>query len=198
MSFYPVYLDLNGKTCLVIGTSGLAEEKARQLLQSGACLRRSASFTVDAAQDVFLIIADVEEEEAGHLALFCNEQRIFLNVVDKPAHCSFILPAVVRREDLLIAVSTSGKSPSLAGKIRQELEHAYGREFARFTRILGTTREKVKALMPAYSDRKSFYSDLLDEQLAVLRKTGTADGLEDAILKRLEEVKLATDESKAG
>lgn len=194
MSYYPVCLDLRDRDCLVIGTSKLADEKVQNLLDSGARVIRSTAFREEEAERVFLIVADIEEAEAVSLSDFCWRKRIFLNVVDKPRYCSFILPAVVRRQDLLIAVSTSGCSPSLAGKIRAELEQAYGSEFGTLTEFLGASRSKVKALLPSYSARRSFYSELLDEQLPKLRLTGTADAVAEALWTRLKEVELGKHE----
>lgn len=162
MSYYPLYTDLSGRTCLLVGVGKMIEEKSESLKDSGAVIRRRSSFSEEDARGVFLIVADVEEETAERIQAFGERNQVFVNIVDKPKYCSFIVPAVVQQENLLIAISTSGKSPVLAGWIRERLQQEYGPQFGCLLDVFGKTRKTVKETLPRYSDRKAFYRRLLD------------------------------------
>jgi siroheme synthase-like protein len=181
MRYFPLYVDLQGRNCLLVGKGKMIEEKAQLLSKSGAILRRRDSFVEADARDVFLIVADVDEETAANLQAFGERNRVFVNVVDKPKYCGFIVPAVVDRKDLLMSISTSGKSPALAGWIREQLQESYGQEFSVLLDVFGETRDEVKDELPRYGDRKAFYRGLLKGGIADIAKEG-----EEAVRSELE------------
>lgn len=189
MRYYPLFLDISRRFCIVVGGGAVAERKVARLLACGASVEvvagsltpaltafkgegrivhRAADYTEDQLRGAFLVIgatdsADVNERIARDARL----QGIPVNIVDDPGRCDFILPSVVERGDLAIAVSTGGKSPALAKKLKTELEGAYGPEYATLLEILGKLREKVIARGgPAAENRGLFEavvsSDILD------------------------------------
>ena len=172
MRYFPLLADLKGRTCLLVGKGKMIEEKARLLEKSGAILRRREIFLEADARDVFLIVADADEDLARRIQSFGEKNRVFTNIVDKPRYCNFIVPAIVDREDLLIAISTSGKSPALAGWIREQLQENYGPEFSTLLAVFGETREEVKERLPKYPDRKEFYRRLLKTGIVEIAKEG--------------------------
>ncbi len=190
MGYYPIMMDLTDKPCLVVGGGKVALRKVKSLLEAGArvtlispeidkelaesgieILQRSfepgdtlAFKLVFAATDSRELNARISEEAAG--------AGIPVNVVDDPELCSFIVPAVVRRSDLVISVSTGGKSPALAKKIRKELEEIYGREYSILVDLLGEIRELVKEKYDTQNDRERVFNKLLESGIDELLKQG--------------------------
>ena len=178
MSYFPVFLDLKGRLCLVVGDGDLAEEKARALDRAGAHVRRTSEFVPDEAGDAFLIVAAVEDAAvARRIKDFAEAHRILVNVVDQTEYCNFISPALVQRGDLTIAISTSGSSPALAKRIRRQLESQFGPEYGELLRALRAIRPRVKDRFPSFDDRKDFFSHLVDDLdlLETTRRQGPSE-----------------------
>jgi precorrin-2 dehydrogenase / sirohydrochlorin ferrochelatase len=162
---FPIFLKLDGRRVLVVGAGTIAEGKIRGLLEAhasvsvvapeatqqirywaaaGALSWRVAKFEPADLDGAFLVIVatasgDLNEQiyqEAKLHAVLCN-------TVDDPEHCDFYYPAVVKRGDLQIAISTNGRSPALAQRLRQELEEQFGPEYEEWVRELGDEREKL-------------------------------------------------------
>lgn len=166
-NLFPMFLKLEGKRCLVLGAGRVGEPKIRSLLDTGADIHvvaREAGETVHDLANAGRIRLSLREFALGDLdgiflvivatasralneAIYREAQRrgLLCNVVDDPPHCDFFYPAVVRRGALQIAISTSGKSPSLAQKLRQQLERQFGPAYAQWVEELGETRQRVMA-----------------------------------------------------
>ncbi|HLM77194.1 MAG TPA: bifunctional precorrin-2 dehydrogenase/sirohydrochlorin ferrochelatase [Rubrobacteraceae bacterium] len=145
---YPIFLDLEGKRCVVVGGGEVANRKARKLLQarakvvvvspevkpelaSMAAEVRRRPYREGDLEGAFLVFAATDAREVNAVvAREARERGIPINVADKPSEGNFALPSVLRRGQLQVAVSTGGASPALARKIRQELEDAFGSEWA--------------------------------------------------------------------
>lgn len=203
MKYYPVFLDLREKVCLVVGGGSVAERKVQRLLECGASVRvvsRALSselecllgkgqiecpddrYSENCLDGVFLAICATDDKAMNERVMRdCRSRGIPVNVVDDPARCDFILPALVEQGDLTIAVSTGGKSPALARRLREELERQYGAEYRELLDILGELRKRIMAKgRPAEENRAVFeavvYSDILDR----LRK-GDREGVRGRI-----------------
>src|SRR5262245_27727347 len=144
MRYYPIFLDLQTRPCLVVGGGTVAERKVESLLQANAqvtvisptCTSQLQAWAANgtiklhprpsrsrALQDFSVAFAATNDETLHKkIAREAKKTGVLLNVVDRPALCSFIVPAVVSRGDLTLAISTGGASPALAKKIRQTLE----------------------------------------------------------------------------
>lgn len=164
-SLFPLFVKLEGKRCLVVGAGKVGEPKIGGLLDTGArvhVVAPEASETVHAWANggkitLELRAFDPEDLEGKFLAVVATASRalnasiyreaqrrgILCNVVDVPEYCDFYYPAVVRRGDLQIAISTNGQSPSLAQKLRQQLERQFGPGYAQWVAELGETRRLV-------------------------------------------------------
>lgn len=164
-SLFPMFVKLAGKNVLVIGAGKVGEAKIAGLLDSGAHIRVVAldaspavrnwarearirlelrAFQPGDLEGVFLAVVATSSRTLNELVYGEAERRgVLCNVVDVPDLCDFFYPSVVRRGDLQIAVSTSGKSPSLAQKIRQQLEKQFGPAYADWVRELGETRKLI-------------------------------------------------------
>jgi siroheme synthase-like protein len=182
--YYPVFLDLRDRSCLVIGEGELADEKARGLEQAGARVLRNPAFDPDRSH-VFLIVAVTGDPALGRrIKEFADRRGILVNVVDQTPNCSFIAPAIARRGALVLAISTSGKSPALARKIRQQLEAQFGPEYGDLVQALGEIRPLVKERLNTFRERSEYYNRMVrdPELLETARCHGAA-----AVRSRLEE-----------
>lgn len=164
---FPMFLKLAGKQCLVVGAGNVGEPKIGGLLETGARIRvvsPDASAAVrewarEGKIDLELRAFSPGDLDGTFLAIVATNSRtlnervyqeaqrrgVLCNVVDVPDLCDFFYPAVVRRGDLQIAISTAGQSPSLAQKIRQQLEKQFGPAYAAWVTELGETRRLILA-----------------------------------------------------
>jgi len=189
MRYYPLFADLNGRTCLLIGEGKMIEEKSESLEKSGAIVRKRTCFTEEDARDVFLIVADVAEDQAAEIQAFGERNRVFVNIVDKPTYCSFIIPAIAQQSDLLIAISTAGRSPALAGWIRKRFQQEFGPEYGSLLDAFAETREDVKKVLRGYGDRKDFYLTLLEDDILDLARRQGKEAVLLELSQRLERFK---------
>ena len=167
-SYYPVFLDVRGRTALVVGGGAVAERKAAGLARAGACVRVVAptvtagleaqardglvdlrrAFRENDVEGVFLVYAATDDAAVNEAVYAEAEARgVPANVVDDPAHCSFIVPSVVRRGPLQLAVSTSGAAPVLAKRLRRELEGRFPEDWAVYVDLLAEVRALVRSRM---------------------------------------------------
>ncbi|MGD0178919.1 MAG: bifunctional precorrin-2 dehydrogenase/sirohydrochlorin ferrochelatase [Terriglobales bacterium] len=166
-SLFPMFVKLDGRQVLVVGARQVGEPKIRGLLPTGAKIRVVAHKASEAVQEwarlgqivleerdfvlsdldnVFLVVVATSSRDLNEFVFGeAQSRRILCNVVDVPEQCDFYYPAVVQRGDLQIAISTSGQSPSLAQKIRQQLERQFGPGYANWVAELGETRRKILA-----------------------------------------------------
>lgn len=166
MKYYPVFLDIRGKICVIVGGGEVAARKAERLLDCGAkvlvispklapelaALKEkkmishiAAQYSGDSIDGAALIIGATDDEKTNaQISLDARSKGIPVNIVDDPKRCDFILPALVQKGDLAIAIGTGGKSPALARHLREELEAKYGREYEIFLNILGALRVKME------------------------------------------------------
>jgi siroheme synthase-like protein len=206
VSYYPVFLDLRDRPCAVLGGCAMAEEKVRGLLAAGArvtviapsltpalaelaaegrILHRAREYQPGDLQGVVLAIStDRTPEVAGAVWREARDRNVLLNTVDDVPHCNFIAPAVVRRGDLSIAISTGGKAPVLAVRLRQRLERELGEEHARFLALAGAARETLADRQPDFATRRELWYRLVDSDVLDLLRQGD----ETAALGRFEEI----------
>ena len=166
-NLFPMFLKLEGRQCLVVGAGKVGEPKISGLLETGARVRVVALDATSAVRgwaqagqlDLELRHFKGEDLDGAFLAVVATNSRslneqvyreaqrrgVLCNVVDVPDLCDFFYPAVVRRGDLQIAVSTAGQSPSLAQKIRLQLEKQFGPGYASWVAELGDTRKLILA-----------------------------------------------------
>jgi len=166
-SLFPMFLKLEGRQCLVVGAGKIGEPKIGGLLDTGARIRVVAldasptvrewaregkielelrAFLAEDLEGAFLAVVATNSRSSNERVYHEAQRRgVLCNVVDVPDLCDFFYPAVVHRGDLQIAVSTAGQSPSLAQKIRQQLEKQFGPGYAAWVAELGETRRLILA-----------------------------------------------------
>lgn len=213
---FPINLNLRDRKCLVVGGGSVAERKVRGLLQCGAdiwvvspelteYLQKLAEedainvvnrqYTTDDLHGCSLVISAVDDSAVNsRVADDCFERNIPVNVVDDPARCSFTVPSVLRRGSLCVTVSTDGKSPLLARKIRERLEELFGEEYAEFLDLMGEIRSRVLRDVPDRETRRKIFGCLIDSDILKLIKKSMeyeAESEERIALRRLIEDRIA-------
>lgn len=186
MTLFPMFLKLAGRECLVIGAGRIGEPKIESLLQADAKVSVVApcattkvrvqalaglisweprKFTPADLDGAFLVVAATNSPRVN-ARIYCEAQRrnILCNVVDDPPHCDFYYPAIVRRGQLQIAISTGGQSPSLAQRLRQELEQQFGPEYEGWVEQLGEARRKLLTKRISTRRRKELLHQLASRE----------------------------------
>jgi precorrin-2 dehydrogenase/sirohydrochlorin ferrochelatase len=210
MALLPLTLEMTGRLCLVVGGGDVATRKVRDALAAGARVRVVTPETtgelddLDAAGRIDLVrgrfdpghldgialaFVATDDETVNEAASRAAKARgILVNVADRPPLCDFHVPALVRRGDLLIAVSTSGKSPALAARVRRRLEAEFGPEYERLIALLGETRALVAARAGlSQRDRQAIYERIVDGDVLALLKDGRDDEAKALVRRTVEE-----------
>ena len=165
--YFPAFLDLRGRRCLVVGGGEIGERKTHALLDCGArvtivspsvttrlaalaasarLVHRARPFRRSDPRGCALAVAATGDPRVDRVvAAAARRWRALVNVVDRPQHCDFIVPAVLRRGELQIAVSTGGRSPAIAREIRRRLERFFGPEYGELISRAGEARNRARA-----------------------------------------------------
>jgi precorrin-2 dehydrogenase/sirohydrochlorin ferrochelatase len=181
--FYPAFINLEDRPVLVVGGGAVAERKVETLLETGAIVTvvspevterlqdyehskriiiRHRGFVPSDIEGVSLVISATDDPAAqSEVASIATSKHILVNTVDKPELCSFIVPAILRRGDITIAISTSGKSPSLAAELRVRLDRVLTDEVARTATVLGAIRQEVHQQFAGSDDRKRVFDSIV-------------------------------------
>ncbi len=202
--YYPAFVDIEDQACLVVGGGTIAAEKTGSLLDCGGVVTVISPDLTGGLRDLAdrgalrwfarryepgdvrgfrLVISATGSAEADEQVYRDAEaEGIMVNVVDVPALCRYIVPSIVRQGDLCIAISTGGKSPALAKKIRGQLEGAYGPEYAELLELLGAYRPRMKAAFPdEFETRARLWTSLVDSDLLDLLRAGRAEEARDRV-----------------
>jgi uroporphyrin-III C-methyltransferase/precorrin-2 dehydrogenase/sirohydrochlorin ferrochelatase len=173
MRHFPAFLDLAGRPALVVGSGEIAQRKASLLASAGARVRMASSFSDALLQDCAIAIgADAPEAELRALSLAAQTQGIPVNVVDRPDLCSFIMPAIVDRDPVTIAISTGGTSPVLARLLRHQIERLIPPAIGRLATMVGEVTAEIRRRCPDLSRRRRTLERLLTGRVADLVYTG--------------------------
>jgi precorrin-2 dehydrogenase / sirohydrochlorin ferrochelatase len=194
MSFYPVLLDLTGRNVLVVGGGQVAQRKVENFLEYGAKISITARELTDNLtnmveskrvvflgkeffphylDEAFLVIAATNDKDLNHrVSEEANRRGMLVNTVDQPAGCNFIVPSIIRRGDLLVAISTSGKSPAMAKRIREEIEGQFGPEYETTLTLMGRVREAVLASGLPQSENSRIFHAIAGSDIVASIKAG--------------------------
>ena len=209
MRHFPVFLDLNGRRCLVVGAGEVAARKAQQLLRSNADLLivapragegilalkqqgrvryEAREFLPEDVSGCALVIAATPDKQVNsQVASAAKTGNVPVNVVDNPALCSFIMPSVVDRDPVQIAVSTGGASPVLARLLRVKLETLIPATYGRLATVVREFRGRVKQRFPEFRQRRRFWEHILQgpvvEMLFAGREAAAIEALENELDK---------------
>ncbi|MBW2709343.1 MAG: bifunctional precorrin-2 dehydrogenase/sirohydrochlorin ferrochelatase [Deltaproteobacteria bacterium] len=187
MSFYPIFVQLEGKKVVVVGGGNVAHRKVLALLECGASVYLAGRELVAALEQMvekgeihflgrefkdeyldpaFMTIAATDDKDLNHRISACaREKGVLVNAVDQPPDCDFIVPSILKRGDLLIAISTSGKSPALARRIRKGLEAQFGQEYEMFLTMMGRLRKEILSLGLPQKENSRIFQKIVDSDL---------------------------------
>jgi precorrin-2 dehydrogenase/sirohydrochlorin ferrochelatase len=192
LRYYPVFLDINARKCLVVGGGSVGTRKIISLVECGAIVTVVSPETTEKLQTLahegvitlknrpyrpadmegmFLVFGATDQEllnrqinqDAERLNCLCN-------IADRPEVCNFILPATVKRDDLVIAISTSGKSPAFAKQLRRQLEQQFGHEYATFLSLMGRIRSLLLKEKHAPEEHKPIFNQIIKSDIIDLIK----------------------------
>ena len=207
MRYYPIYLDVKDRKCLVVGGGAVgtrkvetllecgakvtvvsidASEKLKKLSNSGLIRLKERAFQTDDLESVFLVVVATDDEDLNikvHTA--AERRRVLCNIADRPEACNFILPSIVSRGDLTIAISTSGKSPAFAKKLRKQLEAQFGDEYAEFLKLMGAIRKKLLSKDHEPEAHKHLLERLIETDLVQMLKNADTDAINTLLLEVL-------------
>ncbi len=204
---FPVLMTLDGAAVVVVGGGAVAERKVGALLECGARVtlvaprltpqlaRLAADGQVshaarpydpgDLANAVLAFVAVDDPLVSAAVARDARRLRVPVNVVDRPELCTFIVPAVMRRGRLTIAVSTRGASPAWASRIKRRLSEDFGEEYGRLFEALAAVRRRCREEMPEPSRRRQILHGLVDDALVELARTRDVPELERILWSRV-------------
>src|SRR5881394_3101312 len=197
-AFYPVFLDLRGRRAVVIGGGAVAEQKVHGLVGAGAHVtvvstdvtpalgalaRRNAiehkrrPYRRGDLKGAWLAIAATDDRGTnGAVWAEAEQVGVPLNAVDDLEHCSFIAPAIHREGDITVAVSTGGKSPALAVRLRQRIARLVGRAEARLCALLGELRPELAGRVPDARARTALWYEIVDSDVIEFVRRGDIEG----------------------
>ena len=192
--YYPVFLDLRGRRCIVIGGGFVAQRKVKTLLESGAAVTVISPTATRRLQDyarrgqiryvprrfrlcdldrAWLVIAATDEQRVNQRVFrTASRLHVFTNIIDQTPLCSFIAPAIVKRGGVVLAISTGGGSPALAKQLRRELGRTIGKDYAQMLRLLASLRPAAKAILPGPRQRKQYFDRLVEGRVFDLVRRG--------------------------
>ncbi len=194
MRYYPICLDLQNRPVLVVGGGLIAEGKALQLLEAKASIHlvsptltetlrqqveqgimryRQGEFAATDLDDKALVISATNVQAVNEaVAQAANARGLWCNVVDQPALCNFITPTIVTRGDLQIAISSSGKSPTVALRVKREISELIGEEYQILLEITAELRAEFRQVTPDYNTRRDFLKSFVESEALDLIRAG--------------------------
>ncbi|MBS4022145.1 MAG: bifunctional precorrin-2 dehydrogenase/sirohydrochlorin ferrochelatase [Dethiobacter sp.] len=205
-TYYPAFLKLNNRLCVVVGGGKVAARKTQALLECGAVVRvvspslspklaelavqgliehLAQAYTCEVLEGAFLVVAATDSAEVNTLvAKDCEVRNIPANIVNEPQLGSFIVPSTLRRGPLIVAVSTAGASPALARKVRLQLEDIFDESYGELLVILAEARSRVMSEIADAEVRRKIFSALAADDLpGILREQGR-----EALCARINEI----------
>ncbi len=219
MDYLPIFIDLKNKPCLIVGGGEIAARKAgllrkaqasvtivapkvststQALIDSGEVKWLNAVFSADLLAGCSLVIAATDNEQVNRdVYQQAKRNNILVNVADCPELCDFILPSILDRSPIVVAVSSGGKSPILARQLRARLETLIPPAYGTLAEMIGRYREAVQAKLPKLSMRRRFWESILQGKVAehiLAGRTGVGAKLLQATLDDVKTDDLQTGE----
>lgn len=203
--YYPIYLDIENRNAVIIGGGNVCARKAEAMLNYGARVTivapeftdeiekwahegqlqlRRKKYDESDLEGANIVIASTDDEAVNtKIAADCRRRRIPVNVVDVTHLCEFIVPAIVDKGSVQIAVSTGGRSPALARTLKEDLQRLVGPEYDEVNQLLGTLREGAKKVLPTDVDRKEFFDGIIAAGILDMLRAGRRREAYEAIAR---------------
>ena len=207
MKYYPVNLDIRRQSCLVVGGGAVGTRKIKMLLDCGASvtvvspevtdpisvlagenriLLKLRPYQTSDLDGVFLVIGATDNKELNR-AIHADAVKHgkLCNIADQPDLCNFILPSIIERGDLIIAISTSGKSPAFARRLRKQLEVQFGPEYAEFIKLMGVVRKILLEQTHNPEAHRRVFESLIDQGLLECIRDGDKAQIDSILISVL-------------
>jgi len=206
--YYPIYIDIEDRAVLIVGGGTVCARKAETMMRYGARVTIvSPEITEEIAEweqagvlavhrkmysepdleGASIVIASTDDPCVNaRVARDCRRRRIPVNVVDVTHLCEFIVPAIIEKGSIQIAISTGGKSPALARTLKEDLQRTIGPEYAEVNDLLGTLRKSAKKVLPTDVDRKRFFDGIIAAGLLDLLREGRRREAFEAVARACE------------
>ena len=203
MKYYPVFLEISARKCLVVGGGAVgtrkavslvecgatvtvvspdATEKLRSLARQGVITLKMRTYRPSDMEGMFLVFGATDDDALNRQINQDAEQlNTLCNIADRPEVCNFILPAIVQRDDLVIAISTSGKSPAFAKQLRKHLEQQFGHEYATFLNLMGGIRSLLLKEKHAPEEHKPIFNQIIESDIIDLIRTGQKEAIDNLL-----------------
>jgi len=208
MQYLPIFIQIKNRPCLVVGGGSIAARKVallrkaqanvtvvspelcnelEQLKAEGLIQHLAGEFEDSYLEECVVVIAATDQRPVNeHVSELAHALRLPVNVVDNPDLCSFIMPSIIDRSPVVIAISTGGSSPVLARLIRTKLEGSIPAAYGRLASLVEGFRDKVKASFPNVESRRGFWENILEGKVAELVFTGHEDEAKQVLDKAIE------------
>lgn len=207
-ALYPILLDLQGWPCLVLGGGTMAEAKATVLMEAGASVTVVAEELTPGMKEMasegriawrrrhpapadlrgYRLAICALEDRSGNAAFAAEAERlgVLFNAVDDPAHCRFLMPSVHREGDLIVAVSTGGKCPALAVRLRERFGRQLGSHYGRFLELAGELRARIARAVPEFEARRRLWYELVDSPALEQLQGGNAEAARTTVTEMVQ------------
>lgn len=204
MRYYPVNLDIQNQSCLVVGGGAVGTRKVKMLLDCGAVVTvvspemthslsvlavenqislKQRAYHVSDLEGVLLVIGATDNRDINRVIhADARKQGKLCNIVDQPDLCNFILPSVIERGDLVITISTSGKSPAFARLLRKQLEFQFGPEYAVFLKLMGGVRKILLNRTHNPEAHRRIFESLIDQDLLQCIRNNDKAGIDNILI----------------
>lgn len=201
--YYPIFIDVEDRDVVIVGGGNVCARKAETMMRYGARVTIvSPEITAEIAEweaerklevrrkryddhdleGATLVIASTDDTSVNEqVAADCRRRRIPVNVVDVTPLCEFIVPAIIEKDGIQVAVSTGGKSPAIARTLKEDLQRAIGPEYAEVNEILGSLRESAKRALATDLDRKHFFDGIIASGVLNMIREGRSRDAYEAI-----------------
>jgi len=207
--YYPIYLDIEDRAVLIIGGGEVCARKAETMMRYGGRVTIvSPAFTEEIEQwaaagrvvvrtkkydesdldGASIVIASTDDPCVNaRIARDCRRRKIPVNVVDVTHLCEFIVPAIIDKGSVQIAISTGGKSPALARTLKEDLQRMIGPEYSEVNELLGSLREGARRVLPTDVDRKRFFDGIIARGVLQMLREGRREEAYETIARACEE-----------
>lgn len=165
MAYFPLFVDLEGKVCMIIGDGPVAERKAGVLRKYGARVLVYGEGQWDFAhlKDAYLVIAATNQREINEqIAQYCREQQIMVNVADSKEESAFLFPSVVKEGGISIGITTGGASPVIASDLRKRIEAAIPEGIGDIAQYMGEVRKQIVAMPVSKEIKKKIFNNIYE------------------------------------
>jgi precorrin-2 dehydrogenase / sirohydrochlorin ferrochelatase len=206
--YYPIYIDIEDRAVLIVGGGTVCARKAETMMRYGArvtivspeitdeiaawerdgalAVRRKLYSEAD-LDGASIVIASTDDQCVNaRVARDCRRRRIPVNVVDVTHLCEFIVPAIIEKGSIQIAISTGGKSPALARTLKEDMQRMIGPEYAEVNDLLGTLRKSAKSVLPTDIDRKRFFDGIIAAGVLEMLRDGRRREAFEAVVRACE------------